>query len=93
MIVRVPYYKQLGLILNAYAGDDAAPCTPCDDVINAAVDLACTALGINPATSLQQLQDTAASIVATLLISANICEDTCDINAGIQAAIDAKLNP
>ncbi len=73
------------------AQGDAAPCTPCDDVINAAVDLACTALGINPVTSLQELQDAAASIVATLLISANICEDTCDINAGIQAAIDAKL--
>ncbi len=77
----------------AGAQGDAAPCTPCDDVVNAAVDLACTALGISPATSLQQLQDTAESVVATLLISANVCEDTCDVNAGIQAAIDAKLNP
>jgi len=76
----------------AGAQGDAAPCTPCDDVVNAAVELACTALGISPATNLQQLQDTAASIVATLLISANICDSTnCDINAGIQAAIDAKL--
>jgi len=92
VIVHVPYCKQLGLILNAYAGDDAAPCTPCDDVVNAAVDFACTALGISPVTSLQELQDAAASIVATLLISANICDPTnCDIGAGIQAAIDAKL--
>jgi len=78
----------------AGAQGDAAPCTSCADVVNAAVTLACTALGISPTTNLQQLQDTAQSIVDTLLISANICEPTnCDIGTGIQDAIDAKLNP
>ena len=70
-----------------------APCTPCADVVNAAVSLACTALGISPATSLQQLQDTAQSVVDTLLISANICEENCDVAAEINSAIDTKLNP
>ena len=74
------------------AGADA-PCTPCDDVANAAVDLACKIIGLNPPTSVQELQVCAQTIVDTMLISANICEPSCDVGAAIAAAIDAKLNP
>ena len=73
------------------AGTDA-PCTPCADVTDAAVALACAILGENPPASVVELQTTSQVIVNTLLISANICEDPCDISAGIQAAIDAKLS-
>jgi len=78
------------------AGNDgadgaAAPCTPCADVTNAAVALACEILGENPPTTIVDLQDSSQVIVDTLLISANICEADCDVSAGIQAAIDAKL--
>ena len=45
----------------------------------------------NPPASISELTATAEVIVNNLLISANICEDPCDINAGIQAALDAKL--
>ena len=68
-----------------------APCTPCADVTDAAVDLACEILGNNPPASVEELQATSLVIVNNLLISANICEDPCDVSAGIQAAIDAKL--
>ncbi|HCN09580.1 MAG TPA: hypothetical protein DIT01_16750, partial [Lentisphaeria bacterium] len=74
------------------AGADA-PCTPCADVTDAAVALACEILGNSPPASVSELTATAGVIVNNLLISANICEDPCDINAGIQAALDAKLNP
>ncbi len=73
------------------AGADAA-CTPCADVTDAAVALACEILGENPPTSVSALQATSQVVVDTLLISTNICEADCDISAGIQAAIDAKLS-
>ena len=57
-----------------------------------AVDLACLVLGENTPTSFAEIQAAALVIVDTLLMSTNICEDPCDIGAGIQAAIDAKLN-
>jgi hypothetical protein len=41
--------------------------------------------------SVSELQTTSQVIVDTLLISTNICEDPCDVSAGIQDAIDAKL--
>ena len=69
-----------------------APCTPCAEVTNAAVALACEIFGGNPPASVSALEATSQVIVDSLLISANICEDPCDISAGIQAAIDAKLN-
>ena len=74
------------------AAGAAAPCTPCAAVTDAAVALACKILGENPPASVSELQATSQVIVDTLLISANICEDDCDVSAGIQAAIDAKLN-
>jgi hypothetical protein len=75
------------------AGASAA-CTPCADVSDAAVTLACKLIGTNPPTNVPELQECAQTIVDNLLISANICApDNCDIAAGITAAIDAKLNP
>jgi hypothetical protein len=68
-----------------------APCTPCAEVTDAAVALACEVLGNNPPASVEELQATSLVIVNNLLVSANICEDPCDVSAGIQAAIDAKL--
>jgi hypothetical protein len=73
------------------AGADA-PCVDCDDVASAAVDLACLVLGENIPTSVAETEAAATIIVNTLLISTNVCEPDCDIGAGIQAAIDAKLN-
>lgn len=70
-----------------------APCKPCADVAIAAVDMSCKILGVNPATNIQELRDTAQVVVDTLAISANVCETDCDIGAEINAAIDAKLNP
>jgi hypothetical protein len=46
-----------------------------------------------PPTSVEDLQAAAATIAASLQISANICEDDCDVSAGITSAIDDKLNP
>ena len=63
----------------------------CADVASSAVDLACAILGENPATSLVELQETANTIVNSLMISANTCEETCDIGAQIDAAITTKL--
>ncbi|HCN10656.1 MAG TPA: hypothetical protein DIT01_22250 [Lentisphaeria bacterium] len=60
---------------------------------NGAVALACLILGENIPTTFAETQAAALVIVNTLLISTNICEDTCDIGAEINAAIDAKLNP
>ncbi len=74
------------------AGTDA-PCTPCADVASAAVAMACIVLDANPATDIQELRDTAATVVDTLLISSNICEEGCDVAAEIDSAIDTKLNP
>jgi len=74
------------------AGADA-PCVDCDDVASGAVDLACLVMGENIPNSVAQIQAAATIIVNTLLISTNICEDTCDIGAEITAAIDTKLNP
>jgi hypothetical protein len=70
----------------------AAPCVDCDDVASGAVDLACLVLGENVPTSVAQIQAAATIIVNTLLISTNICEDTCDIGAEISNAINTKLN-
>ncbi len=70
----------------------AAPCTPCADVASAAVAMACIVLDANSATSIQELRDTASTVVDTMLISANVCEATCDVAAEINTAIDAKLN-
>jgi hypothetical protein len=75
------------------AAGDAAACTPCADVTNAAVELACKLVGTNPPTNIPELQAFSQTIVDTLLISANICEPDCDVGAGITAAINAKLNP
>ena len=75
------------------AAGAAAACTPCADVTDAAAELSCKLLGTTPPTSVQELQEFAQTIVDTLLISANICEPDCDVDAGITAAIDAKLNP
>ncbi|MFM1548798.1 MAG: hypothetical protein ACKJSG_05325, partial [Lentisphaeria bacterium] len=74
------------------AGADA-PCKDCEDVASSAVDLACVILDVNPATSIQELQDTANVVVNTLLISANVCEPDCDIGSEINSAINTKLNP
>ena len=72
---------------------DSAPCVNCADVADAAVDLACKIMGVSPPSSVQDLEDCAQVIVDNLLISANICDSAgCDIGAGIQAALDAKLN-
>ncbi len=71
----------------------AAPCTPCADVASAAVAMACIVLDANSATSIQELRDTASTVVDTMLISANICEVGCDVAAEINTAIDTKLNP
>jgi len=72
---------------------DPAPCTPCAEVTDAAVALACEIMAGNQPASISELTATAAVIVDNLLISANICDSaSCDINAGIQAALDAKLN-
>jgi hypothetical protein len=77
------------------AGADgaAAACTPCADVTTAAVALACKLVATNPPTNVPELQEFSQVIVDTLLISTNICEDDCDVAAGITAAIDAKVNP
>jgi len=74
------------------AGADA-PCKDCEDVASSAVDLACVILDVNPATTIQELQDTANVVVNTLLISANVCEPDCDIGSEINSAINTKLNP
>jgi len=55
--------------------------------------MACIVLDANPATDIQELRDTAATVVDTMLISANICEVGCDVAAEINTAIDTKLNP
>ncbi len=70
-----------------------APCRACADVATAAVAMACIVLDANPATDIQELRDTAATVVDTMLISANICEVGCDVAAEINTAIDTKLNP
>jgi hypothetical protein len=76
------------------AAGAGAACTPCADVSDAAVTLACKLVGTNPPTNVPELREFAQAIVDNLLISANICDsDNCDIAAGIDAAIDAKLNP
>ena len=76
------------------AAGAAAACTPCADVTDAAVALACKLVGTNPPTNVPELQEFAQTIVDTLLISTNICDpDNCDVAAGIDAAIAAKLNP
>ena len=59
--------------------------------LSSAVNLACAILGENPATSLAELQETANTVVNSLMISANTCEETCDIGAQIDAAITTKL--
>ncbi len=69
-----------------------APCRACADVATAAVAMACIVLDANPATDIQELRDTASTVVDTMLISANVCEATCDVAAEINTAIDAKLN-
>ncbi len=43
-------------------------------------------------TTVQELTDAATTIVNSLMISTNVCEETCDLAAGIQTAIDTKLN-
>ncbi|MDP7396265.1 MAG: collagen-like protein [Lentisphaeria bacterium] len=88
-----PQGKQGDAGTNGTDGTDGAdaPCTPCAEVTDAAVDLACEILGNNPPASVEELQATSLVIVNNLLVSANICEDPCDVSAGIQAAIDAKL--
>ena len=70
----------------------AAPCVDCDAVASGAVDLACLVLGENIPTSIAETQAAATVIVNTLLISTNICEDTCDIGVEIEAAINTKMN-
>jgi hypothetical protein len=70
-----------------------APCSACADVASAAVAMACIVLDANAATNIQELRDTAATVVETMLISANICEVGCDVAAEINTAIDTKLNP
>jgi len=69
-----------------------APCKPCADVASAAVALACKILHVNPATNIQEFRDIAEVVVATLMISANVCELDCDIGEEINAAIDIALN-
>ncbi|MFM1548575.1 MAG: hypothetical protein ACKJSG_04180, partial [Lentisphaeria bacterium] len=59
---------------------------------DAAVTLACKLVGTNLPTNIPELREFAQAIVDNLLISANICEDECDVAAGIDAAIDAKVN-
>lgn len=74
----------------AGANGTDAPCKSCADVASAAVDLACKIAA--DATSMSELQECADVVVSTLLISANICEDTCDVGSEITTAIDNKLN-
>ncbi|MDP7397753.1 MAG: hypothetical protein QF541_12850 [Lentisphaeria bacterium] len=74
------------------AGADA-DCVACTDVANGAVDLACLVLGENIPTNFAETQAAALVIVNTLEISANICEDTCDIGSEIDDLINAKMNP
>jgi hypothetical protein len=49
-------------------------------------------LGESPPASVSDLQSAATTIVDTLMISSNICEPECDLAAGIETAINAKLN-
>ncbi len=74
------------------AGADA-DCVACADVATSAVDMACLILGENIPTSFAETQAAAATIVASLEISANICEETCDIGSEIDTLINAKMNP
>jgi hypothetical protein len=74
------------------AGADA-DCVTCASVATSAVDMACLILGENIPTSFVETQAAATTIVASLEISANICEDTCDIGSEIDAIINAKMNP
>jgi len=69
-----------------------APCKPCADVASAAVALACKILHANPPNYIQEIRDTAEVVVATLMISANVCELDCDIGEEINAAIANALN-
>ena len=55
--------------------------------------MACLILGENIPTSFAETQAAAATIVASLEISANICEGACDIGSEIDAIINAKMNP
>ena len=70
-----------------------ADCVACADVATSAVDMACLILGENIPTSFAETQAAAATIVASLEISANICEGACDIGSEIDALINAKMNP
>jgi hypothetical protein len=74
------------------AGADA-DCVTCASVASSAVDMACLILGENIPTSFAETQAAAATIVASLEISANICEETCDIGSEIDTLINAKMNP
>ncbi len=65
----------------------------CASVASSAVDMACLILGENIPTSFAETQAAAATIVASLEISANICEETCDIGSEIDTLINAKMNP
>ncbi len=73
------------------ADGENAPCVSCEDVASAAVDLACLVLGENPPASIADLRAGVDVIVASLMISANLCEGECDLSSQIDDAIATKL--
>jgi len=56
------------------------------------VALACKILHANPPNYIQEIRDTAEVVIATLMITANVCESDCDIGEEINAAIDIEMN-
>ena len=75
----------------AGADGENAPCVSCEDVASSAVDLACLILGENPPASVAELRAGVDVIVASLMISANLCEGECDLSSQIDDAIATKL--
>jgi hypothetical protein len=73
---------------------DPAPCVDCQDVANAAFDLACKLVTNNPATSIGEFTDCVDAAVSIAIVNANVCGGTqaCqdDIAGQIQAIFDAK---
>jgi len=76
---------------NDGAAGENAPCVSCEDVASSAVDLTCLVLGETPPTSIADLRAGVDVIVASLMISANLCEGECDLSSQIDDAITTKL--
>ena len=71
-----------------YDWTNDGPCTPCADVIAAAVEQLCQITAASPPNSVPELQDTANNIADTLLAGTDICETDCDIAGQLNAAIN-----